>query len=89
MCLHSKVTFDVRVIHGTYTAANGLFLPNCPQTQEERKAEGGGRRKEKSEFRLSASNTLLYFASFSWLKMQYFAKKSTEREGYKTKKGIN
>jgi len=65
-----------------------LFLLNCLQTQEER-GEGKGKKKKeerkekKSEFTLTASKALLYFANFSWLKMQYFAKKSTAREDKK------
>ena len=34
-------------------------------------------KKGLKAFSLTASKALLYSASFSWLKMQYFAKKST------------
>lgn len=85
VCLHSKVTFDVQVIHGTCTTSSGAYY-FCLTVYRHRRSEGGGERKGKekeTEFTLTASKALLYSANFSWLKMQYFAKKSTKKEDKK------
>lgn len=89
-CLHSKVTFDVSVIHGTCTASNGayyfcltVYRHRRRGEREREKKKKEERKEKKSEFTLTASKALLYFANFSWMKMQYFAKKSTAREDKK------